>query len=117
MINWARVSELCDDFGVDGAADVFAVFQDEVAEGLRRLEGATSPGALQAEFHFLKGAALNLGFEDIASLCAHGEAQARDGKDSARQKARILADLPEVCAVFGREWRQRVGGKGEKPDS
>ncbi|MCB1361008.1 MAG: Hpt domain-containing protein [Rhodobacter sp.] len=79
MIDWAQVDELRDDMG-DAFADIVAVFLEEVTEGLAQLDDCNDDGALAAGLHFLKGAALNLGFRDFATLCAEGEHQANAGR-------------------------------------
>ena len=109
MINWTRIQELYEDFGADGAEDLFAAFLEETQEGMDRLEAATTPDTLQSEFHFLKGAALNMGFDEVSALCEQGEQLARDGQDASEFKARVLAVLPATCAQFRQEWRSRVG--------
>ena len=108
MINWARVAELYSDFGEDSFAEIVDVFLAEVAEGLDKLRGAEDAKTLRAEFHFLKGAALNLGFDDIAAQCGEGEARAAAGSDSSAQKAQILADLPAACEALARDWREKL---------
>lgn len=110
MINWARVAELYSDFGEDSFAEIVDVFLAEVAEGLDRLRVAEDTTTLRAEFHFLKGAALNLGFDDVAAQCGEGEAQAAAGGDSSAQKAQVLADLPVACDALARGWRDKLTG-------
>lgn len=109
MINWTRVTELYNDFGSDGIEEVLIVFLAEVEEGMQRLATAATPDALQSEFHFLKGAALNMGFDEIAALCGQGEQLAGAGQRSTAEKARVLALLPQTCAEFSQDWHRRVG--------
>ena len=45
--------------------------------------------AMAADLHFLKGAALNLGFSEFASLCASGEARANRGETAGIDPGRI----------------------------
>jgi histidine phosphotransfer protein HptB len=79
MINWAHVDELRSE--MDEAFDeVVAMFLEEAGEVIVRLETAPDPARYQADLHFLKGAALNLGFEHFADLCAEGEAAAAAGQ-------------------------------------
>ena len=108
MINWVRVAELYSDFGEDSFAEIVDVFLSEVAEGLVRLRDADDTKTLRAEFHFLKGAALNLGFDDVAAQCGEGEARAAAGDDSGAQKAQLLADLPVACDTLARDWRDKL---------
>lgn len=76
LIDWRRVAELREEIGADGFEDVVALFLEEVDEAVGRLTGPRAPAELEADLHFLKGSALNLGFAGFASLCAQGEAQA-----------------------------------------
>lgn len=109
MINWERVAELREDFGEDGFEDVIEVFLEEVETGLRRLAAAGSPEELRAEFHFLKGAAMNMGLDEIAQLCTKGEALSESGQDASHERSQILVQLPQDCAEFNRDWRARLG--------
>ncbi|MFN3824777.1 MAG: Hpt domain-containing protein [Pseudorhodobacter sp.] len=73
MIDWDRVAELRDGIGEADFAEVVELFleeADEVVAGLASLDSAESR---QAALHFLKGSALNLGFQDLARLCQQGE--------------------------------------------
>lgn len=79
MIDWAHVTELKNDMG-DSFDEIVDVFLQEVEEALARLTPSAGAEALAAELHFLKGAALNLGFRDFAGLCATGEERAARGE-------------------------------------
>jgi HPt (histidine-containing phosphotransfer) domain-containing protein len=75
MINWSKVNELRDDIGADDFEDIIEVFLQEVEEELAALQ-TKSEDDLAASMHFLKGSALNLGFEDFADQCRQGERDA-----------------------------------------
>jgi len=94
MIDWSQVDELKDEMG-DGFDEVVEVFLDEVKEGLARLDGTASAEKIASDLHFLKGAALNLGFEEFASLCDQGETLA-----NARQAEKV--DLDQVALSYER---------------
>jgi len=79
MINWAQVDDLKADMA-DAFDEIVEVFLQEVDEGIGKLNGAGSSSMLAADLHFLKGAALNLGFADFAAMCSVGEASANNGK-------------------------------------
>lgn len=79
MIDWDRVEELRAEIGADDFDEVVALFLEEADEVIARLSGAAGSGALEADLHFLKGAALNLGFDALAELCQDGERQAAEG--------------------------------------
>jgi HPt (histidine-containing phosphotransfer) domain-containing protein len=63
----------------DAFDEVVEVFLQEVEDALARLDTVADAPTLAAEMHFLKGAALNLGFADFADLCAEGEVRANGG--------------------------------------
>ncbi|TVS02266.1 MAG: Hpt domain-containing protein [Rhodobacteraceae bacterium] len=109
MINWSRVEELRDDFGEDGFAEVIEVFLEEVVTGQDRLAAATTPEAMRAEFHFLKGAALNMGLEEIAAICSRGEVLSEQGHWAQAERDTLLELLPKDCAEFSRDWRSKLG--------
>ncbi len=92
MIDWARVTDLAREIGEDSFDEVAALFMDEADDAVARLGGAQSAKALEAELHFLKGAALNLGFVRLATLCQEGERQAATGSAD--------IDLEEIVAVY-----------------
>ena len=112
MINWAHVAELYAEFGEDGFAEVLKVFMSEVTEGLVALEVAQSPIEHQNSFHFLKGAALNLGFEEVAALCDEGEILATRSEDFIKQKAEVMILFPATFTRFEQEWRDRIKTAG-----
>lgn len=79
MIEWARVNELRSEIGVEDFAEVAAMFLDEANEVVRQISADSGAKALEADLHFLKGAALNLGFSALAALCQDGERRAGSG--------------------------------------
>src|SRR5690606_20139158 len=79
MIDWTHVDDLRADMG-DAFGEVVEVFLLEVDAAIRRLSPERTAPDLAADLHFLKGAALNLGFRDFATLCATGEASAHAGR-------------------------------------
>ena len=80
MIDWDRVKELRGEIGAEDFDEVVGLFLEEADECLARLAPDMGSKALAAELHFLKGAALNLGFAALSCLCQDGErrANARD---------------------------------------
>lgn len=80
MINWDRVNELKDEIGAEDFPEVVEIFLEEVDGTFDRLKAAgAAPG--QDDFHFLKGSALNLGFEELGTLCQDNELRAASGQD------------------------------------
>jgi len=109
VIDWSRIAELHDEVGADALGDVLELFAQEVAEGLERLQAAPTPKARAAEFHFLKGAALNLGLDTIAETCARGEEKAAQGAATDSECASVVAEFPACCATLVDGWRAGLG--------
>ena len=108
MIDWARIHDLYEEIGEDAFAEVLDLFVQDVNEGLARLRAASDAKARSAEFHFLKGAALNLGLGQLAATCALGETNAAQGQDTTAAQADIETQFPRVNATLLRDWRQRL---------
>lgn len=71
MIDRERLADLRAEVGVDGFAEVIALFLEESDMVLAQLG---QPGRdLGRDLHFLKGSALNLGFSHLARLCQAAE--------------------------------------------
>lgn len=79
MIEWDRVNELCSEIGEDDFAEVVELFLQEADEVITRIAQESGAAVLEADLHFLKGAALNLGFREFARLCQDGERRAATG--------------------------------------
>lgn len=85
MIDWHRVASLRAEIGAEDFLEVAEMFLDEAEEVIARMRAAIEPGqapgpGLEADLHFLKGSALNLGFSDLANMCNEGERAASAGK-------------------------------------
>jgi HPt (histidine-containing phosphotransfer) domain-containing protein len=104
MIDWPHVDGLRDDMGA-GFDELVEVFLDEVDDGIARLDARASPAQMASDLHFLKGAALNLGFAHFADLCGRGEEDAGQGKSV--DLAPILASLATSRAEFLRGLAER----------
>ncbi|MEM9248512.1 MAG: Hpt domain-containing protein [Pseudomonadota bacterium] len=79
LIEWPRVWELRDEIGDEEFGEVVTLFLEETETMVDALMGAP-PDGLEGELHALKGAALNLGFAQLAKLCATGEQMAKQGR-------------------------------------
>ena len=79
MIDWDRVRELRSEIGPDDFDEVVSLFLEEADEAIARLSLGGGAKALAADLHFLKGAALNLGFDTLSALCQDGERRAGVG--------------------------------------
>ena len=82
MIDWERIRDLRSEIGDGDFAEVAALFLEEADEAVARLSPAASAEAMEADLHFLKGAALNLGFVALSGLCQDGERRAAAGDAS-----------------------------------
>lgn len=93
MIDWARLAELRAEIGDADLSEVVGLFLEEADEVIGRLQGDMPDAQLEAELHFLKGAALNLGLRDLARLCQEGERQAD-------QHSAASVDLGRIISVY-----------------
>lgn len=108
MIDWDRVRTLHDEIGADAFAEVLELFVVEVDESLARLAATRAPDARASEFHFLKGAALNLGLDDVATLCAVGEKSAGAQEESQAIETQVAADFAARNHALITGWQQMV---------
>ena len=72
--------DLQDEIGADDFDEVVAMFLEEADEVIARIALTDTAKSLEADLHFLKGAALNLGFANFAALCQDGERRASAGE-------------------------------------
>ena len=80
MISWERVRELRSEIGEEDFAEVVELFLQEVEEVLDRLRATPDPASHEADLHFLKGSALNLGFQALGTLCRDSESARGEGR-------------------------------------
>jgi HPt (histidine-containing phosphotransfer) domain-containing protein len=92
MIDWDRVKELRAEIGAEDFEEVVGLFLEEADECIARLSPDLGPKSLAADLHFLKGAALNLGFAALSSLCQDGERRANAGE--------VSVDVEAVRAAY-----------------
>ncbi|QCO55813.1 Hpt domain-containing protein [Pseudorhodobacter turbinis] len=93
MIDWDRINELRNEIGAEDFAEVVEMFLEEADEVAVTIAAGIEPDAVEAALHFLKGSALNLGFQELAQLCQTGEKAAAKG-DAA------TIDLGKVISVY-----------------
>jgi HPt (histidine-containing phosphotransfer) domain-containing protein len=101
-MDWSRLSELRQEVGDEALAEVVALFLEETDAAAERLRAATPADGLADDMHFLKGAALNIGFDELAQMCATAE-RATLPVDTApildcyaRTRAALIADAPQL---------------------
>lgn len=104
MIDWQRVWELRDEVGAENFDEVVDLFLFEVEDELTKLREGGDNSALEARLHFLRGSAMNLGFEAFSQICLAGELAAGNGSD-----ADIHIDNVLKCYVLSKsEFLQRM---------
>ncbi|MEL6168973.1 MAG: Hpt domain-containing protein [Pseudomonadota bacterium] len=72
MISWDRVNELREEVGEE-FAEVVDIFLEEAEEALERIKSETDHSKMAEHVHFLKGCALNIGFEELGVTCQQTE--------------------------------------------
>lgn len=100
MIDWDRVATLRAEVGAESFSEVVALFLEEVDEVVQRFRTAPDPARLEADLHFLKGGALNLGFRRLGALCQIGERRAAEGRAAEVDLAEVVALYAESRRVF-----------------
>ncbi len=100
MIDWKRIAELRDEIGAEDFADVVALFLEEVTDVVERLRAHAVREELASDLHFLKGSAMNLGFQRFAEMCQEGESEAAAGRADGVDIAKVLTCYDESRAVF-----------------
>ena len=106
MINWSKVLELRDDVGPDDFSEIVELFLDEMAEIIAVLGRADR--SLEHDLHFLKGSALNLGFEDFCELCRVGESAASEGNGDRVNVDAIVVSYQKSKSVFVKNSEQKL---------
>ena len=104
MINQTRLNELKEEVGEDDFAEVFEIFREEVEEVLDTLQ-ATPPSQLADRLHFLKGSALNIGFDELGTLCQIEEMRLKNDPASSIDIPRIRARYQASKAALGLDSR------------
>ena len=100
MIDWDRLNQLRTEVGEDDFDEVVALFLEEVDEVVARLAANPDPATYEADLHFLKGSALNLGFSDLAALCEAGERAAAAGRARDVRIAPVLDSYARSRRMF-----------------
>jgi HPt (histidine-containing phosphotransfer) domain-containing protein len=107
MIDWERVTQLRDEVGAEDFAEVVELFLEEVEEVTERLAHSPEPARFEEDLHFLKGSALNLGFEKFSVMCQTGERLAARGDADKIDIPPIL----ESYAASRRVFLDRIGNR------
>lgn len=78
-MNWKRIDQLREEVGEESLAEVLLMFLEETDEVVQKLDVTASAQTVESDMHFLKGAAMNIGFDSVAELCQTAETAAADG--------------------------------------
>jgi HPt (histidine-containing phosphotransfer) domain-containing protein len=108
MINWCRVEELRDEVGSDDFEEVVDLFLSEVQEVVDRLSLGMNVATLEEDMHFLKGSAMNLGFDELSALCQKGEKMANTGEGASFDLPNLLNCYSDSRAQFLAEYNLRL---------
>jgi len=100
MFDWNRVTQLREEIGEADFGEVVALFLEEVDEVIVRLGAGFDPETLAADFHFLKGSALNLGFLQFATLCQKGESAERSDAADQGLVSQVIVSYETSRAAF-----------------
>lgn len=103
MINWTRVQELRDEIGPEGFVEVADMFLEEANQAVAALVSGRFPEEIENYLHFLKGSALNLGFDELAAICREGERKAAAGYGA-------LVDTALVAWIYQSSRDSLLGG-------
>jgi HPt (histidine-containing phosphotransfer) domain-containing protein len=110
MIDWDRVKDLKSEIGEDSFDEIIELFLEETDEVVARLTKENGASALEADLHFLKGSALNIGFSEFARLCQEGERSASMGElslDLSRVRLSIQHLRSSLMPILGKHPRLR----------
>jgi HPt (histidine-containing phosphotransfer) domain-containing protein len=100
MIDWTRVIELRDEVGAEDLMEVVDLFLEEVEGALSDLTPDAAAPDMAEKMHFLKGSALNIGFKDMAAICAQGEKDANDGNVAAIDTIAVQSSYASSKELF-----------------
>ena len=100
MIDWQRVEALKEEVGAEDFDEVVELFLEEVDEVIDRLRECTDRDQLEADMHFLKGSAMNLGFERFSDLCQTGEQMSANGQAADVDLGAVLDCYDKSRATF-----------------
>ena len=108
MIYWDRVAELREEIGAEDFAEVVDLFLTEVEAAIAQLFGPNGEAvATEAQLHFLKGAALNLGFRALSDICRKGEQAAAAGRADTVSPTEVKLIYESSKIEFLRDYEKR----------
>lgn len=102
MIDLNRVQQLRSEIGEDDFREVADLFFAEIDEVVCRLAHSPDPAGLEADLHFIKSSALNLGLSRLSNLCRQGERAAAAGREKNVDLGPILTAYRDSKSAFAR---------------
>lgn len=108
MIDWTKVTELREEIGDEDFQEVVELFLEEVDGAMNELRAGLPQEKWECCLHFLKGSALNLGFEAFSALCASGEAAAAGGAFDEIDIAAVITAYDQSKTTFLNELDDRL---------
>jgi histidine phosphotransfer protein HptB len=106
LTDWQRVDDLASEIGADAMVEVVTMFLEETDEVMARLVSAVPT---TEDYHFLKGSALNLGLNDLATLCQLGEQETKTGLVNPATRAAVASIYPASKADLVAGIAERFG--------
>lgn len=108
MIDWTRVELMKRELGDADFSEIAELFLAEAGECVARIaRGGTDDW--EAEYHFLKSSALNVGFAELARLCQQAESRARVGEGGLVDAAEVARSYAASRAAFEAGMAHRGG--------
>ncbi len=107
MVDWDRVCELRGEVGEEDFLEVVEIFLEEVEEVITRMRQSPDPNSYEADLHFLKGSALNLGFKALSDACSAGEKAARDGQAES-------VDIQNILSIYEMSMAEFLAGSAQR---
>ena len=108
MIDWEKVLELREEIGDEDFSEVVDLFLEEVDDAMDQLRAGLVREKWECCLHFLKGSALNLGFQALSVQCASGESAAAAGEFDAIDLGQLIATYDKSKAAFLAELGDRL---------
>ncbi len=107
-----RLRELAGDDSGEFLVDLFEEFfttSREILDEMRATQASQDFEGLKKSSHTLKGAALNLGANELAAICKLGEVAAKESRDpGAPWMDRVEAEFARVRDAFETDVRARL---------
>ncbi len=100
MIDWNRINELREEIGIEDFDEIVSLFLEEVEAEIAEITQLRTCVELGEKLHFLKGSALNLGFEGFARLCQQGEDAADRGENEKVDPEKIRQNYFASKTIF-----------------